>query len=131
MFLGIDYGPKNIGLALSYGKIASPYKVLKAKNLILLIQKIKKICQSQKIKKIIIGLPEGILAKETKKFAHLIKEKTSLPTTFVDETLTSQESLQKTLEAKIPLKKRKTLSHAFAATLILQNYLDNNPRQTK
>jgi putative Holliday junction resolvase len=131
MFLGIDYGPKNIGLALSYGKIASPYKVLKAKNLILLIQKIKKICQSQKIEKIIIGLPEGILAKETKKFAHLIKEKTSLPTTFVDETLTSQESLQKTLEAKIPLKKRKTLSHAFAATLILQNYLDNNPRQTK
>ncbi len=131
MFLGIDYGPKNIGLALSYGKIASPYKVLKAKNLILLIQKIKKICQSQKIEKIIIGLPEGILAKETKKFAHLIKEKTSLPTTFVDETLTSQESLQKTLEAKVPLKKRKTLSHAFAATLILQNYLDNNPRQTK
>jgi putative Holliday junction resolvase len=131
MFLGIDYGPKNIGLALSYGKIASPYKVLKAKNLIFLIQKIEKICQSQKIEKIIIGLPEGILAKETKKFAHLIKEKTSLPTTFVDETLTSQESLQKTLEAKIPLKKRKTLSHAFAATLILQNYLDNNPRQTK
>jgi RNase H-fold protein (predicted Holliday junction resolvase) len=49
MYLGIDYGLKNIGLALSQGEIASPFKVLRIKNSSQAIQKIQKICQTKKI----------------------------------------------------------------------------------
>ncbi len=131
MYLGIDYGLKNIGLALSQGEIASPFKVLRIKDPSQAIQKIQKTCRTKKIKKIIIGLSEDETAQRTEKFAHLLCKKTSLPVIFVDETLTTQEVQQKMVQAKTPLGKRKTLSHAFAAALILQRHLDNNSRQIK
>jgi putative transcription antitermination factor YqgF len=130
MFLGIDFGPKNIGLSLSSGDIAHPLKVLKPKNLSLSVKTIHQLCKTKKVKKIIIGLSEGKMAHQTKNFARLLKNQTHLPLEFVDETLSTQEVHQKMLQAKTPKGRRKTLSHAFVAAHLLQIYLDNRPRQT-
>lgn len=122
--LGIDYGLKNIGLAISQGKLSEPLGQLKRVNDILLIKKLGDICLKNKIKMVIIGLPEGKLAARVKKFGQDIKEKIGLPVTFQDETLTSQEAVEKMMQIGKPLKKRQSQEHTFSACLILQSYLD-------
>lgn len=64
-FLGIDYGAKRVGVAISdeYGKMAFPYAVLKSDEN--LAREIKKICEKEKIKKIILGLPLDLKNRST------------------------------------------------------------------
>lgn len=103
-YLGIDYGEKNIGLAISNNnlKIAVPFGIVKN------IQEIKKIIKTKKINKIIIGLPKGFRGEtaQTKKTREFAKNFKSFE--FVDERFTSKISQ----------------NHASAATIILQSYLD-------
>lgn len=64
-FLGIDYGAKRVGVAMSDedGKMAFPYAVLKSDEN--LAREIKKICEKEKIKKIILGLPLDLKNRST------------------------------------------------------------------
>ncbi len=105
MILGIDYGPKNMGLATSEGFIAQPLKVVHS------VVEIKKICEEFTIEKIIVGVSEGKSGEEAKKFGNDLQSMVGLPVEFVDETLTSHEAGNK--------------NHAKAAAIILQRYLDD------
>lgn len=103
-YLGIDYGEKNIGLAIGNDdlKIALPFKIVHN------LKQIKEIIKKEKIDKIIIGLPLGFKGeteetKKTKEFAKNFKH-----FEFVDETFTSKIAQ----------------NHAGAAAIILQTYLD-------
>ncbi|MFH1392692.1 MAG: RuvX/YqgF family protein [bacterium] len=103
-YLGIDYGEKNIGLAISNNelKIAVPFGVVNS------LEEIKKVIQEQKIDKIIIGLPKGFRGeteqtRKTREFAKNFKN-----FEFVDERFTSKISQ----------------NHASAAAILLQSYLD-------
>ena len=58
-YLGIDFGLRRIGLAISEGSLASPWQVLEIKNFKDGFEKISKIINDEKFEKIIIGLPEG------------------------------------------------------------------------
>jgi putative Holliday junction resolvase len=124
--LAIDFGLKNIGLALSHGDLAEPLDQIKVLDLQKAINKLTSICQENKIELVVIGLPQGKLVKKIKKFAQELKKATQLKVFFQDETLTSKEAVQKMVEAKKPLKKRQSQKHAFSACLILQDYLDEN-----
>jgi len=121
--LGIDFGLKNIGLALSESELAEPFGQLKITTIALLVEKLKKICLEQKIELIVLGLPEGKIATPVKQFGQNLQKTINLPLIFQDETLTSKEATQKMLEIGKPLKKRRE-DHVFAACLILQAYLD-------
>ncbi len=122
--LGIDFGIKKIGLAISEGQLAEPYKQLKVKSSKSKVEEIKKICEKEGIEKIIIGISEGFMADQTLDFGYQLRKVTGIPVEFEDETLTSEEA--KALMVKIgkPLKKRQKQIDAISASLILQNYLD-------
>lgn len=122
--LGIDYGQKKIGLAISEGRLAEPLKVLKYEELDILIKKILVIIENESIKKIIVGISEGKMASKTKKFGQKLEGIINVPVIFQDETLTTQDAQKLAIEGKINRKKRKSLEDAYAATLILQSYLD-------
>jgi putative Holliday junction resolvase len=126
-YLGIDFGLATVGLSLADGPLAEPFGQKKYSQVSHLISQVSRLCQEQRIEKIIIGLSAGSLASKTKAFAKLLGQTTQLPVSFQDETLTTQEAKQKLIDAHAPQKKRRR-DHAIAATLILQAYLDDQSK---
>jgi len=125
--LGIDYGRKKIGLAVSEGVLAEPWKVLRVNNLNDSIQKIEKEIEIEKPDRVVVGVSEGQMAEETRKFLSAIRYTLSpIPVETFDETLSTHSARELSREAGVSRKKRKSLEDAFAASVMLQNYLDNN-----
>lgn len=124
--LGIDYGKSKIGLALAESILAEPHTVIKVQNFEDAIMKVLKILKNEQIEKVIVGVSEGKMAEESKKFASVLGRKSSISVETFDETLTSQDAQRLAMEAGIGPKKRRSMEDAYAAAIILQNYLDNN-----
>jgi putative transcription antitermination factor YqgF len=114
--LGIDFGERKIGLALAIGPLSEPVGIVSN------LKEIVEICQKNEVEKIIVGVSEGEMAKKQRKFAQELKALTGLPIELQDETLTTNEAILKMKEAGKRIKKID--EDAFAATLILQSYLD-------
>lgn len=123
--LGIDWGKSKVGLAFSGGSLAYPLKVIRYKTEEELINKLLITLEEENIEKIIIGISEGQSAASARKFSESLGKKTNLEIIFEDETLTTHDAHEFALEAGINRKKRKKMEDAFAATLILQNHLNN------
>lgn len=115
--LGIDFGLVNLGLAMTEGSLVEPFGVIKDKK------QIKRVCQEHKIEKIVIGLSEGEMAEESRRFGRKIASITGLPVEYQDETLTTKEAKELMVKIGKPKKKRQKQADAIAAALILQNYL--------
>lgn len=128
--LAIDFGERRIGLAVAEGDLAEPLLVLEVKNQDEVLTEIFKICRRWEITKILLGLPcrqaglPGPQAQKVQHFGERLKEKTGLPLVFWDETLTSQQALEKMIEAGRRQKRRRYLDDVVAA-MILQEYLDS------
>jgi len=118
--LGIDYGRSKIGVAIGIGSFAEPLKVIHADSFSDAIQKLEKEIETEKPDKIIVGISEGEMAEESKKFAEKLGAVT------FDETLTSKDAQKLSIEAGINRTKRHQMEDAYAASIILQNYLDSN-----
>lgn len=116
--LGIDYGRKKVGLAIADGILAEPHKVLRVANFDDAVQKVKQVLQVLQVDRVVVGVSEGAMAEESKSFAEKIGAET------FDETLTSQDAQRLSIEAGISRKKRRGMEDAYAAALMLQNYLD-------
>ena len=121
--LGIDYGRKKIGLAIAFTEIAEPYRVIRYDDLEVLGEKIKEVIRNENIEEIVVGISEGEMAEETKKFGEILKEKTRLPLSFADETLSTYDAQRFSQEAGVKRQKRKDFEDAYAATVMLQEYL--------
>lgn len=121
-YLGIDFGLKRIGIALSDdgGTMAFPKSVLNNdKNLII---NVKKICFEEKIEKIILGdskdsnMKDNPVMKDIRRFADVISKETNLPIEFQLEFMTSQQAIQ--------IQGENDMIDASAAAIILQSFLD-------
>ncbi len=124
ILLGIDYGEQNIGLAIASGPLAEPLKTIKTTPEI--YDHLYEICKRLGVSKIIIGISEGTIADRTKTFAKKLENRTQIQTDFQDETLTSKLVAKKLRESGAKKKKRRQPDHKFAATIILQDYLDQH-----
>jgi len=107
--LGIDYGRKKIGLSFSEGKLASPLKVLRIKSSEEAISKIVSLVKMENIEKVVVGVSEGKMAEEIKKFADKLKEKVNVRVETWDETLSTKDAIKLSIEAGIGQKKRKKM----------------------
>ena len=124
--LGIDYGKKKIGLAIASTMLAEAYDVVRYETIEEAIEKIKKVVQVEQVEKVVIGISEGKMAEETKKFVIRLRGEIGKPIVFQDETLSTQTAQTLSREAGINRKKRRQLEDAYSAALILQEYLDRN-----
>ncbi len=128
--LGVDFGEKRIGLAVSRGQLAEPLSIVEVTNQNSAVEEITKTCQQEKIEEIVLGLPldsdgqVGPAAQKVKEFGQKLTKETGLKVIFWDEALTSEEALAKMVEAGRPRQKRRHLDDVVAA-LILQEYLDS------
>lgn len=131
--LGIDYGSKRIGLAITdpNRSIASPFRTVEISNLDKLIAELTRIIEEESVKEIVIGLPIGLKGgyttqkEKTEQFAEIIQDKIGLPVSYFDERLTSVQAkrlLQS--EGKKP-SREKGLVDETAAAIMLQAFLDS------
>jgi len=123
--LGVDFGLKKTGLAIADGNLSEPYIVLEHGDMKVLKKRMKDIVQKEKIEKIVVGISENKMAEKTREFWKGMKKDLVIPIVFQDETLSTREAQMKSIEAGIRRKKRKEMEDAYAAALILQDYLDN------
>lgn len=129
-YLGVDYGEKRIGLAISdeTGLIASPMPVLKVKSLPDAVKKLQRIVKNQNVDKLIIGLPLNQKGGETQQsiktryFAQAFENTNGTEVEFWNESYTSAQA--KKTSTKGTSRKRKNLD-SEAARIILQEYLDS------
>lgn len=120
-YLGVDFGLKRVGLAVSEGELASPLKIIEGSNFLGLLEKIKK--EAKSFDRLVIGLPEGKMGKLVNKAIKKLKA-AGINIVEADETLSTQQASKQMLELNIPQKERR-INDAYSAAVILQNYLDN------
>ena len=123
--LGIDYGRAKIGLALSEGFLAEPYSVIRYEDEKELFEKIKTIVDKEGIDKAVVGVSEGKSAEEARSFGEKLGS-LGIEVTFFDETLSTHSAQELSWQAGIKRKKRKALEDAFAASVMLQSFLESN-----
>lgn len=122
VLLGIDFGIRNIGVAIATGPLAEPLANLKVSSRI--YERLRQICLELQVEKVVLGISEAELARRTQKFARKLEEELKIPVVLQDETLTTQHATRLLTEAAAKKTKRRGPKHKFAATLILQEYLN-------
>jgi putative Holliday junction resolvase len=127
-YLGLDYGLKKIGLATSEGQIASPLKVLDISSLADAVNKILHVIKQQQIDRVVVGVPESGIAKSAvKKFITKLKadlKENPVSVIEADETLSTSSAKDLMIDLGMGEKARQK-EDAYAAVIILQNFLDS------
>lgn len=129
--LGIDYGTRRIGLAFGDDLgVATPLAALVSGDADERWTALLSVVRQRRITDIVLGHPlnmddsAGPKAKEAEALAERLRAEFGLPVHLIDERLTSYEA-----ESSIPKAKRRSIRasgtiDSRAATLILQDYLD-------
>lgn len=133
--MGLDYGEKRIGVAVSdeLGITAQGITVIKRSNLEKDILELQELITKYEVEEIIVGIPKnmdgtlGKMAEEVKKFVNELKDFTSVPVKLQDERLTSKAAERTLLEGDVSRKRRKEVIDKLAAVYLLQGYLDTRP----
>lgn len=122
--LGIDYGSKRIGIALSdeSGSIAMPHSVIQ--NSSMTMNQILRICHTNHVQKIIVGESKNYEGKDNpiqnqiQHFVHNLKRESGCEIIFHPEFLTSAQAEH--------VQGKNDMHDASAASLILQSYIDSH-----
>jgi len=130
--LGIDYGDRRIGLAISdrEEKLASRFLTIENRTLEKSIEIIKNIIIKENIEKIIIGLPVGLKMEseqtgKTRLFIKELRQKINLSIIEANEVFTSKMAEENLLSAGVKREEIKSIIDQEAARIILQDYLDS------
>ncbi len=122
-YLGVDFGLRRVGLAISEGEFASPLTVIEVKSFKDAVEKVSQVIKKEEFNKIVVGLPEGKIGQTVLGFVKALK-KEGFEVETADETLSSQKAIAHMVLQNVSQKTRR-FSDATAAAIILQNYLDS------
>jgi putative Holliday junction resolvase len=118
--LGIDYGLKNCGLAISAGLLTDPLCTVRTDTILSVLPSI---ISKQNIDTIVVGIPSGQIKKKALELSNQISAFFSGKVFPVDETLSSYLAVKSLLHTSVS--RRRKLEHAAAAAIILQSWLDS------
>ncbi|MBI4482516.1 MAG: Holliday junction resolvase RuvX [Acidobacteria bacterium] len=130
--LGVDYGTRYIGLALSdeLGCTARPFRTLARSGWKRDLAVLRQIILERHIDKLVIGVPRnmdgswGPAARRAENFARKLEADLHLPALRVDERLSTAEARQLLRELRPGNVASRSRLNAIAAAFILQRYLD-------
>ncbi|MEP7118240.1 MAG: Holliday junction resolvase RuvX [Acidobacteriota bacterium] len=140
--LGIDYGGRRIGLALSdaSGTLASPLRVFERprsepETVRLVCQEITRLmAEDDGLATVVVGWPRRLDGTPTEQtpiveaFARAIGTAVAIPVVLRDERLSSHEAEERLAIKERDWRKRKLKLDAAAAAIVLQDFLDERPR---
>ena len=133
--IGLDYGSKTVGVALSDELMltAQPLTTIhrdRPTKLRQTLAQIEQIIEQYDVDRIVVGWPkkldneEGERCEKTKEFGDMLENRTGLEIIYQDERLTTAQADGVLEQGGIRKDKRKQYIDKMAASLILQNYLD-------
>lgn len=130
--MGIDFGLKRIGVALSDATkfLASPFSTYYRKDEEADINYFVDLIDKEKVDEIVCGLPlnmqgeEQEIARLTREFMGKIAKIKPIKISFVDERLSSLMAEEMLKQTEKDWKKRKEKLDSVSASIILQEYLD-------
>ena len=131
--LGVDYGERRIGLALSdpTGTFAQPLQVITwRRRLREPLAAIEAVCREREVEEVVVGMPfsmsgeVGTKAREVRNFLGALRGRLDVPVREWDERLSTVAAERALIEGNVRREKRKKLIDKTAAALILGGYLD-------
>lgn len=134
--LGLDYGTKTVGVAVSdeLGFTAQAVETItrkEANKLRKTLARIDELVQQYGIEKIVLGYPKhmnnssGIRCEETEEFKTMVERRTGLEVILWDERMSTVAAERTLIEGGVRRENRKTYVDQLAAVFILQGYLDS------
>jgi putative Holliday junction resolvase len=128
--LGVDYGTKRIGLAISddLGLMARPLEVVRRADL---METLSRMVDEYDVATVVVGLPtslaghEGASASEARELGSEIAARLGIPVTYVDERFTTRMAESALIETGMRRRSRRNAVDKAAAAIILQTYLDS------
>jgi putative holliday junction resolvase len=137
--LGIDYGSRRIGLALSdaTGTLASPWRQLQrppseSDTVDLLVAEIERLlAEDDRLEAVVLGWPRRLNGSATdqtphvEKLARVLEQRIPVPVVLQDERLSSHEAEARLAINQRDWRRRKGKIDAAAAAIVLQDYLDH------
>jgi len=131
-FVGVDYGSKRIGLAVSSdGRLALPLTTLDGRgDVTAQVAGVLATADDYQVDAFVVGLPlnmdgtEGPQAKLTRKFGEELQRASDKTVHFWDERLSSHAAAELLQPAELTRKKKKQRLDRVAAQVMLQDYLD-------
>ena len=133
--LGLDFGSKTVGVAISDPLLitAQGLEIIRRteeNKLRKTLARIEEIIKEYEVTEIVLGLPlnmddtEGERAKLSREFGHKLEARCGIPVTMWNERLTTVEADEIMNEAGIKGKERKEYVDMIAAQLILEGYME-------
>lgn len=140
--LGLDYGTKTVGVAVSDGLMltAQPVETIVRKSAGKLRQtlaRIEAIIEEYQVERIVLGYPKnmndtiGERAEACEAFQEALERRTGLEVVLRDERLTTVEAQRVLMAGGVRRENRKAVVDQMAAVLILQGYLDTLQEEKK
>lgn len=140
--LGIDYGARRVGLALSdaTATLASPWRLVERPaseraTVTLLVREIEALAaEDDGLAAVVIGWPRRLDGTPTHQtplveaLARELKSRLTVPVVLQDERLSSHEAESRLAVREHDWRQRKRKLDAAAAAVVLQDYLDHQPR---
>lgn len=134
--MGLDYGSKTVGVAVSdpLGLTAQAVETICRKDenkLRKTCARIEELIAEYEVEKIVLGLPKhmnndiGKRAKKSMEFGQMLNRRTGLEVVLWDERLTTVEAERTLIENNVRREDRKKYVDQIAAVFILQGYLDS------
>ena len=138
--LGLDYGSKTVGVAVSdpLGITAQGVSTIWRKQenkLCQTLAQIEKLVEDYQVERIVLGYPKnmnntvGERALKSLEFKEMLERRTGLPVVMWDERLTTVEANRTLMESGVRRENRKQYLDELAAIFILQSYLDAYGRE--
>ncbi|MCU0533742.1 MAG: Holliday junction resolvase RuvX [Hydrococcus sp. Prado102] len=130
--LGLDVGKKRIGVAGcdGTGLIATGLTTIERTSFARDVELLKQLVEEREASLLVVGLPYsmngtiGFQAQQVQKFATRLSAALQLPVEYIDERLTSIEAEQQLKELKRFSSRDKGAIDRRAATIILQQWLE-------
>ena len=134
--LGLDYGTKRVGLALSNidQTIATPLETYLRRDEQQDARYLQKQVREYGVAGLVVGLPvhmsgdEGEKAREARAFGEWAAAVTKLPVCYTDERYTTALADEHLRDARVSPQKRKLLRDKLAAQILLQTFLESSRR---
>lgn len=140
--LGIDYGARRIGLAVSdaTATLASPWRLIErprsdAETLALIVREIETLRTSDDgLEAVVVGWPRKLdgrpthQTREVEALARALEQRVGVKVVLQDERLSSREAEARLATRERDWRRRKQKLDAAAAAIVLQDYLDHGRR---
>lgn len=131
--LGIDFGERRIGLALSdpEGRMALPLRVLERTSDAAAIAAIAELVEAEQVELLVVGEPRPVAGgaepetlARARSFGSKLAAATGLEIEWIDEAFTSAAAAERLREAGVSARRARGRLDAVAAQILLQEALD-------